>query len=273
MSDDTYYEDKIARINAAADDEQNQLDEIIMKLRTKNAALQEENAELRAKKKHGCQLCGGPHNFDTSVPSPAWNRVIRGAGLPDTLCASCILRAFVLAGESFFVTLWGDELHGTAIEILINGKAATTAAETEEHLLGQIGELREDVVALEKTLSAAVSVNTSMEHKNAELREAVRQRDGAIDAMVQKAKEKRDRIKTLEERDAENAERKSALKDQEEYMDLLTQRMLKAEKTLRFYGKERNHLASLDREGDDRLSPIELDRGARAREAVPPHAE
>lgn len=59
-----------------------------------------------------CQGCGGPHPFDTSVPSPAWNRVIRERGLPDYLCTTCIVAAFVAAGESFEAELYGESFDG-----------------------------------------------------------------------------------------------------------------------------------------------------------------
>ena len=39
-----------------------------------------------------CARCGGPHQFDTSVPSPAWNRVIRIMAGPSSsarLASSC----------------------------------------------------------------------------------------------------------------------------------------------------------------------------------------
>ena len=54
-----------------------------------------------------CSQCGGAHAFDTSIDSAVWNRVIRGRGLPDYLCVSCIIRAFVGANESFTARLWG----------------------------------------------------------------------------------------------------------------------------------------------------------------------
>ena len=54
-----------------------------------------------------CGGCGGPHPFDTSVPSPLWNRVIRDGGLSDFLCTTCIVLAFVKAGESFEAELYG----------------------------------------------------------------------------------------------------------------------------------------------------------------------
>lgn len=73
-----------------------------------------------------CSGCGGPHPFDMTVPSPLWNRVIRRAGLPDYLCATCILRAFVNAGEAFTAELWGAEFKGDPIEVrLRSGQPAS----------------------------------------------------------------------------------------------------------------------------------------------------
>lgn len=75
-----------------------------------------------------CQQCGGPHRFDTSVPSEAWNRVIRAAGLPDYLCAACVLAAFVRAGEPLDATLCGDGFTGERVAL----RVASPPAETEE---------------------------------------------------------------------------------------------------------------------------------------------
>jgi hypothetical protein len=66
-----------------------------------------------------CAGCGGPHAFDTSIPSEAWNRVIRASGLSDYLCMSCIVQAFVKAGEGFKAALWSEELNGVLIEVVI----------------------------------------------------------------------------------------------------------------------------------------------------------
>jgi hypothetical protein len=66
-----------------------------------------------------CMGCGGPHPFDTSVPSPLWNRVIRDGGLQDYLCTTCIVQAFVAAGVSFEATLWGGAFDGHSIEVRV----------------------------------------------------------------------------------------------------------------------------------------------------------
>jgi hypothetical protein len=52
-----------------------------------------------------CAQCGGPHDFDTSIPSELWNHVIRAKGLPEYLCTTCIVREFVRAGTSFTANL------------------------------------------------------------------------------------------------------------------------------------------------------------------------
>lgn len=79
-----------------------------------------------------CGNCGGPHRFDTSVPSVVWNDVIRRRGLSEYLCLNCIVREFVRARRSFTATLWGDCLGGFPIEIRIGGKVATDAAAISE---------------------------------------------------------------------------------------------------------------------------------------------
>lgn len=75
-----------------------------------------------------CALCGGPHDFDTSVPSAVWNRVIRTKGLPEYLCTTCIVREFVKDGEGFTAQLWNEEFYGVPIEMIVNGKNANDAA-------------------------------------------------------------------------------------------------------------------------------------------------
>ena len=74
-----------------------------------------------------CQWCGGPHGYDTSVPSVMWNQNIRAAGLPDYLCLSCIVRAFARHGQSFTATLWGQEFNGTALEVRVDEAEALDA--------------------------------------------------------------------------------------------------------------------------------------------------
>lgn len=74
-----------------------------------------------------CAGCGGPHAFDTSVPSAAWNPVIRAKGLIEYLCTTCIIREFAKAGKGFTAALWGEEFNGTLIEVIINGRNAKDA--------------------------------------------------------------------------------------------------------------------------------------------------
>lgn len=96
------------------------------------------------KGKPRCAKCGGPHPFDTSVPSVRWNVVIRESGLPDFLCFTCILRAFASAGESFTATLWGNVFNGLPIEVRVHGqnaKDATRISEENTALRARIREL------------------------------------------------------------------------------------------------------------------------------------
>jgi hypothetical protein len=72
-----------------------------------------------------CSGCGGPCQFDTSIPSVQWNAVIRAKGLPEYLCLSCIVKAFVAAGESFTARLSGEPpLLGTLLDVRINSADA-----------------------------------------------------------------------------------------------------------------------------------------------------
>ena len=85
-----------------------------------------------------CQGCGGPHPFDTTVPSVVWNRVIRGRSLPDYLCTTCVVRAFVEANEGFTAQLWavpersGLSWHGVPIEVRVRGEVGISAAALSE---------------------------------------------------------------------------------------------------------------------------------------------
>lgn len=79
-----------------------------------------------------CAGCGGPHPFDTSVPSVVWNAVIRRSGLADYLCATCILKAFVQAGQSFTAVLWSDEFNGLPIEVRIREQVALDAQSVQD---------------------------------------------------------------------------------------------------------------------------------------------
>ena len=79
-----------------------------------------------------CGLCGGPHPFDTVIPSVVWNRVVRAQGLPDYLCLTCIVRAFVATGESFTAELIGAAIVSTALEIRIDSRDAKDAVLVSE---------------------------------------------------------------------------------------------------------------------------------------------
>lgn len=74
-----------------------------------------------------CAECEGPHPFDTTIPSPTWNRIIRGGSHADYLCATCILSAFVLAGEGFTAELFGKDFDGVPIEVRVRSVEAQTA--------------------------------------------------------------------------------------------------------------------------------------------------
>lgn len=125
------------------------------------AALDASPPSLPTSKAGVCGKCGGPHRFDTSVPSHQWNRVIRAAGLPDYLCTTCIVAAFVLAKEGFTAELYGrsdgqgdplDEsadgfdLHGDAIEVRVGGRELDTVRELRDEnnrLRSALGELNQ----------------------------------------------------------------------------------------------------------------------------------
>ena len=79
-----------------------------------------------------CSGCGGPHPFDTSVPSVVWNDVIRAKGLPEYLCLTCVVREFVRARRSFTATLWGDGCGGFPIEVRMNTAVARDAEAISE---------------------------------------------------------------------------------------------------------------------------------------------
>jgi hypothetical protein len=109
------------------------LDEVQAQLIAAEARIEE--LERRAKLSRGslsCGGCGGPHRFDTSIPSVIWNRVIRAKGLSEYLCTSCIVREFALAGVSFTAELYGDDLHGMPIEVQIANQAATSVVEVND---------------------------------------------------------------------------------------------------------------------------------------------
>ena len=79
-----------------------------------------------------CGGCGGPHNFDTSVPSVVWNEVIRAKGGSEYLCLTCIVREFAKVGRSFTATLYGASLDLTKIEVRVGGQVAEDAYKIQE---------------------------------------------------------------------------------------------------------------------------------------------
>ena len=103
-----------------------------------------------------CGGCGGPHPFDTSVPSPLWNRIIRGAGLSDYLCTTCIVKAFVLAGEGFTATLWSPDFNGVALEVIVNGDAGRSAVALGE----QNNQLRASIIKVTGILNEVIDEAT-----------------------------------------------------------------------------------------------------------------
>jgi len=76
-----------------------------------------------------CSRCGGPHPFDTTVPSVVWNSVIRARQLADYLCLTCIVAAFAKEGRSFTAELIGGAFTmPITIEVQVNGDVAQDAA-------------------------------------------------------------------------------------------------------------------------------------------------
>ena len=99
-----------------------------------------------------CDNCGGEYRFDTSIPSPVWNEVVRAKGGSEFLCIQCVVLAFVQAGRAVRATLWGDNEGVTETEIFIRPKGTDEShAEChaqEERLLGRIGELHNKLAAI-----------------------------------------------------------------------------------------------------------------------------
>ena len=133
-----------------------------------------ESERMSDNKNPTCSGCGGPHPFDTTVPSVVWNEVIRGDGLPDYLCMTCIVAAFVRVGRSFTASLVGSSFHCEAIEIRIHNKAATDAeriSEENTRLRVSIFELQSKIDATEqrvKELEAELARITAWNKARAE---------------------------------------------------------------------------------------------------------
>lgn len=97
-----------------------------------------------------CSGCGGVYRFDTSVPSVVWNAVIRAQGLPDYLCAACIVGVFARQKRSFTAILSGEGLDLVPIEIRIANNVALDAEAIQHEnndLRCQIRELQQAVNA------------------------------------------------------------------------------------------------------------------------------
>lgn len=104
----------------------------IKALRTDGRAEKRTRAAPPPSERPACGGCGGPHPFDTSIPSVKWNQVIRAAGGSEYLCLTCIVSAFAKAGESFTAVLSGAELHGVSVEFRVDGKVANDARLVQE---------------------------------------------------------------------------------------------------------------------------------------------
>lgn len=90
-------------------------------------------AEASIGQNPACSRCGGPHPFDTTVPSVVWNATIRARGLEEYLCLTCIVTAFACFGESFTAELNGGPFQGgLPIEVRIRDCVATDAARISE---------------------------------------------------------------------------------------------------------------------------------------------
>jgi hypothetical protein len=110
-----------------------------------------------------CSLCGGPHPFDTTVPSVVWNEVIRAEGWPDYLCLTCVVTAFALfgqSGQSFTAELIGELFPGgLPIEVRINEQVARDSAKVSD----ENTTLRADLAALRQQHQALVEARAALE--------------------------------------------------------------------------------------------------------------
>lgn len=146
--------DTILRLLAKSEEDEREGVELESRLSEALVAIQEENRRARHAEtelalreqriselerrlripfgKFPCAQCGGPHEFDTSIPSVTWNEVIRAKALPEYLCTTCIVREFVRAGRGFTATLWNEEFNGVKVEFVVNGQNANDAALVNE---------------------------------------------------------------------------------------------------------------------------------------------
>lgn len=100
-----------------------------------------------------CNYCKGCHPSDTVIPSVRWNAVIRGNHLPDYLCTTCIMQAFVTRGESFT-----GEIDGVPFEVIVHSQQAKDAELTS----AENTELRATVFALTTRAEATEATITSL---------------------------------------------------------------------------------------------------------------
>jgi len=104
-----------------------------------------------------CAGCGGPYQFDTTVPSVLWNEVIRAAGLPEYLCTTCVVKHFAAAGVSFTAELWGDDFNGLPVAVHFNSRGARSAQRLSEEnttLRHRLREAERACQSLKERLSA-----------------------------------------------------------------------------------------------------------------------
>lgn len=148
-----------------------------------------------------CVKCGGPHPFDTSLPSVMWNRVIRKQGheLPDYLCATCILDAFAKARQSFTARLWGEGFHGLRIEVQIESRAALDAAAIQDEnnglryslgfLTGQLEKVRAELVLARSAGTRDLNLRLGEANRNLckRVEELEAERDAALSEVLRQA--------------------------------------------------------------------------------------
>lgn len=110
-----------------------------------------------------CLSCHGPHLFDTSVPSPLWNRVIRENGLPEYLCASCVIKAFVQARTSFIAELYGPDVDGEQVPRIAVAVDEIPVTDSYGHLQAANRELQERIRELEAERERILATSHSWE--------------------------------------------------------------------------------------------------------------
>jgi hypothetical protein len=120
---------------------------VLTEIRAENAAfmtaLQAEGPTPAPGDGTRCSMCSAPYQFDTTVPSVIWNRVIRAQNLPEFLCCTCIVKEFAKAGVTFTAELWGDAFNGLPIEVVVDGAESTAIHELSlenTHLRARLNE-------------------------------------------------------------------------------------------------------------------------------------